>query len=79
VRGTIRQSDRFLAVASDGSSHEIIEFTQYIDVSSRGGHGEAPGLKSYRLANGDSVNAVGDGEFEVVFGGLKLRRPTQLA
>lgn len=71
-----RQTGKFSTVAADGSEHEVIEWTKYIDVTTRGSESRefVPGLKTLTLRDGQHVNRLGDDEYEVVASGLRLRK-----
>lgn len=73
---TTRQTDAFRAGGDDGKTYDVHEFTQYVGFTALE-HGRTewtPGLKSYRLRDGNAVNKVTDTEFVVVASGVKVTR-----
>lgn len=71
-----KETGRIQAVAADGTHYEIIELTDFIEVSTLGSSSREwqPGLRSLMLRNGQNVNSLGDDEFEVGTSGLRLRK-----
>ena len=75
MRAQIRQTGRFQAVDDNGTRHTILEFTEFLDASTLERPGQrVPGLRSYKLLNGDHINIHDDGTLEHVASGRKLRR-----
>jgi len=72
----LRLTGRFSAVAGDGSAHEIVEWTEFHDVTSRSSTYREwqPGMKSLQLRSGEHVNHLGDDEYEVVVSSMRLRK-----
>ena len=70
-----REIGRFKVVDQRNIAHTMIEC---VDVLSTGGlldtAGQAPGMLSYRLADGTKINGMEDGTFEEVAGRRKFRR-----
>ena len=63
-----READRFLARCDDGRDVEIVEYTT-VSTQTRGGRRpprEATGARRYRTADGDAVNPLGDGRYEII-------------
>ncbi len=65
----------FVALDDNGRPHTVIEYTDFIytgtlvDPNTR-----TPGLKSYKLTDGDHCNVSDDGTLQVLRTGIKLRR-----
>ena len=70
---TIRRIGSFEATDDQGKLHEVTIYQTFIKAGSRGGTQEVAGLKSLELGNGSAVNRIGQGEYEVVATGAKLR------
>ena len=72
----MRRTGGFAAMGSDGKRYEVIEYTDFIDTTTLHSdqRQEVPGLKSYKLSNGDHVNAPSGKEtaWTVVQTGVKL-------
>ena len=72
---TRTKTDEFRAFAEDGTSVTIEEFTDVIDASSMGNpKAKIGGLKTLLTVDGMHVNVIGEGEYEVVETGLRLRK-----
>jgi hypothetical protein len=72
---TRMKTNEFTALAEDGTSVTIQEFTDLIDVSSADNpNARIRGLKTLLTVDGMHVNVVGEGEYEVVQTGLRLRK-----
>lgn len=73
-----QRTDSFTAHAKDGSVYQIYEFTQMLNAQTIHDAGPKlePGIKAYRLQNGDPVNRIGDGEFEIVRTSVRVTRAT---
>ena len=56
-----RETDLFLARSDDGQEVEIVEHRAYRTVGPLG-----EGAKDYETSDGEPVNELGDGRFEVV-------------
>ncbi len=70
-----RKTGEFLAVADDGQTFTIEEFTVFLNAGSmRNPNEEIAGLKSLRTSDGRSVNVIGEGEYKIVGTGVKLRK-----
>ena len=71
-----KETGRIQTVAADGTSYEVIELTDFIEVATLGSSRREwqPGLRSLMLRNGQNVNSLGNDEFEVVTSGLRLRK-----
>lgn len=70
-----RKTGQFVAVADDGRTFTIEEFTNFIDAGSMENPiAEIEGLKGLRTSDGMHVNVLGDGEYKIVETGLKLRK-----
>ncbi len=65
--GRIQESDRFLAKTDNGKEYIIIQYQEYIDVSSHDNpNDEIEGLKSLRTDDGLHVNVIDSKTFKVV-------------
>ena len=70
-----RKTGHFVAKAEDGTTVTIDEFTDFIDAGGMGDpNAEVEGLKTLRTPDGMHVNVLGDGEYEIVETGVKVRR-----
>lgn len=66
-----------VAVDELGQKYQIIEFTEYHDVSTFTTPGIwEEGLKEFRLSDGSPVNKLSDTDFEIVASGVQLRVTT---
>lgn len=75
MRVRIRETGRFQAVDDSGARHTVVEFTEFLDAGTLDRPGQrVPGLRSYKLLNGDHVNVHDDGTLEHVASGRRLRR-----
>jgi hypothetical protein len=73
---TRMKTDEFTALAEDGTSVTIEEFTDLIDAGTLDNpNASIRGSKTLLTGDGMHVNVVGEGEYEVVGTGLRLRRP----
>ena len=66
----------FQATGSDGGTYQIIEWTEFHDSSTLDSKHkeEMPGMKSYKLDNGDQLNQKSSTEYVVVLTGLRLTK-----
>jgi hypothetical protein len=67
-----KETNRFQARDDNGTPFTIIEFTEFIEASSRAGTETVPGMKSLKTTSGHSVNRVDKGKFQVAVLGLAL-------
>jgi len=76
TKGTQTQwvvTESFYASGSDGKTYQVIQRTQqHLTTMLHGPVEQSWGLREYRLANGNPVNDLGDGRFEVVGQGVTL-------
>lgn len=65
---------RFTAKTDRGEIHEIFEYQDFVTTRTRGGSDETPGLKRYALSNGETVNHIEKGVYEMLspFGNVRL-------
>ncbi len=72
----LRLTGQFSAVAADGSAYDILEWTEFHDVTCMSStHREwLAGMKALKLPSGEHVNSLGDDEYEVVTSSLRLRK-----
>ena len=77
ARKKIERTRSFVATGTDGRTYTVIEYTEFIDATSTESTQKewVPGLKSYKLRDGDPVNALPDGQFEIARTGVRLRVP----
>jgi hypothetical protein len=68
-----RHTGSFVAHDDKGRPYTIHIYTDFIDVSSREGSGEIEGLKELQTANGNHVNRIKQGEYQVVATGVILK------
>jgi hypothetical protein len=75
-RTVTRITATFQAKGSDGRTYRINECTEFHDSSTLDSkHREVtPGLKSYKLDNGDQLNQKSPTEYVVVLTGLRLTK-----
>lgn len=62
----------FLAIGDDGKSYTIQIFEERIDVSSNDGPASIGGLKRLYTSNGEEVNRIEKGEYEILKTGVML-------
>lgn len=68
-----RKTGEFIAVDASGNRYTIIKYTD-VETSRTFGASEAvTGLDEYRLATGEPVNRISDGEFFAVISEITLR------
>lgn len=73
ARTEIRAIGSFVAVDDDGDSHTLIIYRTFIDTSNLDHpNTERPGMISVRTEDGNAVNRLAEGEYEVVGLGIKL-------
>lgn len=75
-----RLTDRILTLGSDGQTREVIELTEFINVTSHDSGGRLemrPGLKSYQLNTGQRLNRVDADTWRTPGGGLTLHRASR--
>lgn len=66
------ETKRFEASDANGNSFTIIEFTEFIEVSTRGGTQTVAGKKSLRTTDGQPVNRLAKGKYQLPLLGLDL-------
>jgi hypothetical protein len=70
-----KKTREFVAQAEDGTTVTIEEFTDFVHAGGMGDpNAEVEGLKSLVTTDGMHVNVLGEGEYEIVESGLKVRR-----
>ncbi len=77
MKKKIAKTDEFLTLGSDAREYVVIEYTEFTDISSFGNVAEkwAPTPNRYlKLPNGDHVNALDDGTFQILRTGIHLSR-----
>lgn len=74
MKTQIRKTGGFVARGSDGKNYVVIEFTEFVDGTTISDTQTqwVPGIKIMKLENGDHVNPVDSGGFEVVRTGVRL-------
>jgi len=65
-----KETDRFTALDSEGNPYTILEFTEYLHVTTSSGRERVEGYKSYLTTDGRSVNRLeelgSEYDFEIV-------------
>ena len=70
-----KETDRFLALDSEGRPYTIIELTDYWHDASLGGGEKIKGLRQYRTDKGLAANRVSEAEFEIIDSGtIRVKR-----
>lgn len=73
----IMETNRYRATGNDGRKYEIIETTEFINTTTLSD--TAPqwtaGMKALRTSNGDPVNKIGEGTYEILRRGVILKFP----
>jgi hypothetical protein len=73
-----RRTDQISTLGSDGQSYEVVEYTEFINVSSHdtppGQRVPRPGLKDYWTTTGRKVNKIDADTWRTVDGGITLHR-----
>jgi hypothetical protein len=67
-RKTIEQTATFTARSANGKAYTIHERTEFIDANTRDGADRLAGQKSYRTADGETVNYVSKGKYRTLSG-----------
>lgn len=67
-----KQIGTFTARSADGDEYTINVFQDFIVAATRGGSQDVPGIKSLRTDNGQHVNWIEKGKYELVDSGLEL-------
>ncbi len=63
----------FEAVGDDGRNYVLNVFVEIIDAKTQGDpEAEIPGLKSIKTSDGESVNRVSKGRYQIVSTGVEL-------
>jgi len=74
MKRQIKETSRFFALGSDGKKYQVIEFTEFLEVTTI--HDAQtrwePGMKILKLENGEHVNPVDGGGFEIPRTGVHL-------
>ena len=70
----MRRVERFKVRGDDGSEHLVECWQDEIVSPTTDGVTTIPGLKQFRLANGEPINQVDERTFQMVIGGKVLRR-----
>jgi len=65
----IEETDRFTAVAPDGTKCTIVELTKMISHRAYSGTTTIPGPKEYKTSSGRDINPLAGGKFEDVLSG----------
>ena len=76
IRKKTEKTGELRAYAENGVCYPITEWTEFLNVATIkdvGPRWEAA-LKAYKLRNGDPINLLEDGTFEVVRTGMRLKR-----
>lgn len=68
-----RHTGTFDAQDEQGHTHTIYVYTEFHQAETFGHSEEVEGLKEFTLANGQHVNHLGKGEYEIVETGQKLK------
>jgi len=68
------KTGEFVAQDENGNSVLVIEYTEMIGADTLAGPSEIAGLKQYLTAANETVNALGDGKYQVVGTGMILQR-----
>jgi hypothetical protein len=76
MKKQIRKTGRFVTRGSDGKNYTVVEYTEFIDVTTISDTETqwSPGMKIMKLENGEHVNPVDGGGFEIVRTGVRLSR-----
>ena len=76
MKKQIRKTGGFVAHGSDGKNYTVVEYTEFIGVTTiiDAVTQWSPGRKIMKLVNGEHVNPVDGGGFEVVRTGVRLSR-----
>ena len=73
MQNRVKETNRYVASGSDGKSYSVIEYTEFLNTSTLlDSSSWTPGMKSLKLANGDHVNKVSDGKYQIVRTGVTL-------
>ena len=67
-------TEQFEATDDQGNSYLVVVHQQKIDTGSLDGPGYVLGLREYRLASGEALNALSDTTFKVVRTGQHITR-----
>lgn len=70
----IKKTGGFVASGSDGKIYTVVEYTEFIDATTVSDTQTqwVPGMKTLKLENGEHVNPVDGGGFEVARTGVSL-------
>ena len=69
-----RHTGSFVAVGEDGTERTVHMFTDILDAGTRADpHRELPGLRALQTEDGEAVNRVDKGKYEIVVTGEVLR------
>jgi hypothetical protein len=76
MKKQVRKTGGFVARGSDGKSYTIVEYTEFLDVTtiSDATTQWSQGMRIMKLENGEHVNPVDGGGFEVASTGVRLSR-----
>jgi hypothetical protein len=74
MKKQIRKTGGFVALGSDGNNYTVVEYTEFLDATTISDTQTqwVPGMKILKLENGEHVNPVDGGGFEVVRTGVRL-------
>lgn len=69
------ETNRYRTTGSDGRHYEIVETTDFIGTTTLHDNKTTwtPGMKTLRTANGDHVNKISDGFYEIMRTRVTLR------
>lgn len=65
---SVEHTGTFIGREEDGSEHTILEFTTYLEGRTGSGPYRVEGLKELRTKDGDAVNRIEEGKYEIVGG-----------
>jgi N6-adenosine-specific RNA methylase IME4 len=70
----VKKTNEFVAVSRDGKPYTIIEHTTFTLLSpvDTGIHRKPPMTQEYRLDNGEQVNKISAGVFEIIMTGERI-------
>jgi len=72
MRKRTKHTGSFTATDANGRRYDLHVYITYIDVTDSGGHGEIDGTSSIKTLDGQHVNRLGKGLYEIAATGVVL-------
>lgn len=76
MNNKLKKTGEFVLVDDDGTKYIVHEFTTFVSVISDDRQMDIPGIKQFKLRNGDPINFSEDSGFALARNGIRLSKPS---